>query len=139
MDPGIFLEKSASPTAPALAGALGAKASLWRELKQAIAAQHAPITEDWVFAGKTSGWSLRLKQKKRAVVYLTPCARGFRASFAFGERAVRAAHESALPSAILRLIDEAPKYVEGRAVRIDVKRAADVRYVIELAAIKMAN
>ncbi len=139
MDSGIFLEKSASPTAPALAGALGVKASLWRELKQAIADQHPPITEEWVFAGKTSGWSLRLTQKKRAVVYLTPCARGFRASFAFGEKAVRAAHRRALPASVLRLIDEAPKYVEGRAVRIAVKRAADVRQVIELAAIKMSN
>ncbi len=139
MTSAAFLEKSASPTAPALAGVLGAKASLWRELKQAIADDYAPLTEEWVYAGKTSGWSLRLKQKQRAVVYLTPHARGFRASFAFGEKAVRAAHESALPVSVLRLIDEAPKYAEGRAVRIDVKRAADVRYVIELAAIKMAN
>jgi hypothetical protein len=133
MTSALFLEKSEAPTASALAGALGSRASLWRDLTQGIAVQHAPIAEEWVYAGKNHGWSLRLKQKKRAVVYLTPCGGGFRA------KAVRAAHESALPQAILRLVDEAPKYAEGRAVRLEVKRAADVKYVMQLAAIKMAN
>jgi uncharacterized protein DUF3788 len=139
MTSAFFLEKSNAPTAPALAAALGSKAPLWRELTHGIGEQHAPITEQWVYSGKNLGWSLRLKQTKRAVVYLTPVAGGFRASLAMGEKAVRAAHESALPQAILRLIDEAPKYAEGRAVRLDVKHAADVKYVMELAAIKMAN
>ncbi len=139
MTSAIFLEKSEAPTAAALTAALGAKASLWRELTAGLGSQHAPITEEWVYAGKNYGWSLRLKHKKRAVVYLTPCAGGFRASFAFGEKAVRAAHESALPQSVLRIIDESPKYVEGRAVRLEVKRATDVKYVMQLAAIKMAN
>jgi hypothetical protein len=139
MTSSFFLEKSQTPTAPALAGALRGKALLWRELTRGIGEQYAPVTEEWVYGGKTHGWSLRLKQNTRAVVYLTPLDGGFRASFALGEKAVRAAHESALPQAILRLIDEAPKYAEGRAVRLDVKRASDVKYVMELAAIKMAN
>jgi hypothetical protein len=139
MTSAFFVEKSEAPTARALAGALGNKASLWNEITRGIGEQHAPVAEEWVFAGKNYGWSLRLKQKKRAVVYLTPLAGGFRASFAMGENAVRAAHESALPQAILRLIDEAPRYAEGRAVRLEVKRASDVKYVMELAAIKMAH
>jgi hypothetical protein len=135
----FFLEKSQSPSASALAIALGSTSAFWRELTRGIAEQHAPITEEWVYSGKTYGWSLRLKRKKRAVVYLTPLADGFRASFALGERAVHAARESALPKPVLRLIDEAPRYAEGRAVRMEVKRASDVKYVMQLAAIKMAN
>lgn len=139
MTSAFFVEKSEAPTAPALAGALGSRAWLWEDIMRGIRLRHAPVTEEWVYAGKNDGWSLRLKQKKRAVVYLTPVAGGFRASFAMGEKAVRAAHESALPQSILRLIDDAPRYAEGRAVRLDVKRASDVKYVLELAAIKMAN
>lgn len=139
MTSAFFVEKSETPTDPALTRVLGGKAALWHELKRGIGERHAPVTEEWVYAGKNYGWSLRLKQKKRAVVYLTPVSGGFRASFAIGEKAVRAAHESALPQAILRLIDDAPKYAEGRAVRLDVKRASDVKYVMEIAAIKMAN
>ena len=139
MTSAYFLEKSETPTAPALASALGSRARLWNDVTRGIGAQHAPVTEEWVYAGKNYGWSLRLKQKKRAVVYLTPVRGGFRASFAMGEKAVRAAHESALPQSVLRLIDDAPRYAEGRAVRVDVTRASDVKYVLELAAIKMAN
>lgn len=139
MTPAFFVEKSQQPTSPTLHSALGSKAGLWQEITRGIREQHAPLTEEWVYAGKNYGWSLRLKQRKRAVLYLTPLAGGFRASFAFGEKAVRAAHESALPQTILTVIDEAPKYAEGRAVRLEVKRASDVKYVLQLAAIKMAN
>jgi hypothetical protein len=139
MTSAFFVEKSETPTERALAEALGRKAPLWHALTRAIGEAHPPITTEWVFAGKNYGWSLRLKRKTRAVVYLTPLAGGFRASFAMGEKAVRAAHESALPQAVLRVIDEAPKYAEGRAVRLEVTRASDVKHVTALAAIKMAN
>jgi len=56
-----------------------------------------------------------------------------------GEKAVKAAHERALPASTLKLIDEAKKYAEGRAVRIEVKSKASLGVVKKLVAIKMAN
>ncbi len=70
---------------------------------------------------------------------MAPCQGHFLASFALGEKAVQAAHESALPAAVLEVIDRAQKYAEGRGVRLVVKTARDVRSVETLAAIKMAN
>ena len=61
------------------------------------------------------------------------------AGFALGEKAVKAAHQSKLPKAVLDLIDSAPKYAEGRAVRLEVRTKKDVALVEKLAAIKMAN
>lgn len=69
---------------------------------------------------------------------MTPCKGYFLASFALGEKAVKAAHESDLPASILQVIDSAKKYAEGRGVRIEVKNARDVRAVEKLAIIKMA-
>ena len=43
-----------------------------------------------------SGWSLRLKVKKRNIVYLAPCNGCFRVAFIFGDRAVAAARQSDL-------------------------------------------
>jgi hypothetical protein len=109
-----FLEKSQAPSAPALASALRSRASLWHELTRGIGEQHAPVTEEWVYAGKNYGWSLRLKQKKRAVVYLT------RAGLPREHRARRrrcAAHRGALPQPILRLIDR--RQIRRRARRRD--------------------
>ena len=59
--------------------------------------------------------------------------------FALGEKAVMAAHDSPLPGSILTVIEEAKKYAEGRAVRIEIKSKKDLEIAKKLAAIKMAN
>jgi hypothetical protein len=135
----LFADKTKKPTAAELAKVLGPTSALWDELKRRIAAQHAPLAEEWVFSGKNYGWALRLKQKKRAVVYLKPCEGFFRASFAFGEKAALAAQQSDLPAATIELIDHAPRFAEGRGVRLEVRSAKDVGVVEKLAAVKMAN
>jgi hypothetical protein len=104
-----------------------------------IAEEYAPLDKTWNFSGAKWGWSLRLKQKKRTVLYMTPCHRHFLVGFALGEKAVDAARACSLPESILAIIDEAPKYAEGRAVRIEVKNKGDLEVAKALAAVKMAN
>lgn len=135
----LFDDKSRKPADAELDEALGRAAGLWNELKRQISSRFEPAIEDWVFSGKSHGWALRLVHKKRAILYMKPCEGYFRASFALGEKAVKAAHESDLPASVLKLIDEAPKYAEGRGVRLEIRTKADVRAVLEVARIKMAN
>ena len=56
-----------------------------------------------------------------------------------GEKAVAAAHASDLPQSLLEIIDGSQKYAEGRAVRLELRSAADLDNVTAVAAIKMAN
>ncbi len=70
---------------------------------------------------------------------MTPCKGYFLASFALGEKAVKAAHESDLPASVLAVIDGAKKYAEGRGVRLEVRSAEDVRNIEKLAVVKMAK
>jgi hypothetical protein len=56
-----------------------------------------------------------------------------------GEKAVAAARKSKLPVRILKMIDEAKRYPEGTAVRIEVHAAADADIVKTLAKIKFEN
>jgi hypothetical protein len=91
---------------------LGRTARLWVRLKTALQEAYGPLDEEWTFAGKHYGWSFRLKQKKRALVYLTPCRGYFLASFALGEKACRTARGAGVPSSILAIVDAAPKYAE---------------------------
>jgi hypothetical protein len=130
---------SKAPTDSEVTATLGATASLWRDLRARIAKEFAPIDEEWVFSGAKHGWALRLKQKKRAVLYLKPCDQYFRASFALGEKAVAAAHEAQLPTSVLDLIDGAVRYPEGRAVRIDVREISDADIIERLARIKLES
>ncbi len=134
-----FDDKSKPPQDDDLATTLGKTFVLWNELKESISAKFAPVNIEWGFSGKAYGWGLRLKRDKRAILYMTPCHGYFLASFALGEKAVRAAHESKLPPAILKIIDDAPKYAEGRGVRFEVRNAKDIRHIEILAEIKMAN
>jgi len=134
-----FDDKTKQPQAGDLKKTLGRAGTHWDDLVSHIAAEFAPLDETWNFAGANWGWSLRLKQKKRTVLYMTPCKSLFLVGFALGEKAVQAAHDSHLPGSILTVIDEAKKYAEGRAVRIEVKTKKDVDVVKKLAAIKMAN
>jgi len=107
-------------------------------LKSHLTSEYGPITEEWVYSGKPWGWALRLKQKERAIVYLTPCKGYFYAGFAFGEKAVTAAHQSDLAVSVMSIIDSAKKYAEGRAVRVEIKNAKAVSAVKKLVSIKMA-
>jgi hypothetical protein len=134
-----FDDKSNPPRDHDLAATLGNTFVFWNELKRLMASKFSPLSEEWGFASKKTGWGLRLKREKRTVLYMTPCEGYFMASFALGEKTVKAAHESDLPVSVLRVIDGAKKYAEGRGVRLEVRSAEDVRNVEKLAVIKMAS
>jgi hypothetical protein len=134
-----FDDKSKMPNEKALSETLGRASSLWNDLKAHISTEYKPVTEHWNFSGKNYGWGFRLKHKDRIVLYMTPCKGCFLASFVLGEKAVRAAHDRGLSDPVLEIIDAAPKYAEGRGVRIEVKTRKDLENAKTLAAIKMAS
>lgn len=135
----IFDDKSRPPKDAELAIALRDSFLFWNELKKLIGLRFKPLSTEWGYASKTTGWGLRLKNKDRTILYMTPCEGHFLASFALGEKAVKAAHEDDLPLSVLKTIDNAKKYAEGRGVRLKVRNGRDVRNVEKLAAIKMAT
>jgi len=131
-----FDDRTKAPDSKALAKGLGPSKALWDELVAHIATAYPPITEAWGFY---KSWSLRLKRKDRTIVYLLPGEGGFRCAFVFGGKATDAARQAKLPKAVLKAIDEAPVYAEGRGFRLEVRTAKDVETVKSLAAIKMAH
>jgi hypothetical protein len=67
---------------------------------------------------------MRLGRGKRAVVYMIPRKDHLLASFALGEKVCAAAREAGLPASVPSMRAEAPKYAEGRGVRIPVRTDA---------------
>ena len=134
-----FADRSQEPQSPELLEVLGRSGARWNELVEHIEAAYAPLAVDWGFGGAKWGWALRLKQKKRTVLYMTPRERHFVVGFALGEKAVEAARAVPLCDSVLTLIEEAPRYPEGRGVRIEVRTRKDLESVIRLAEVKMAN
>ena len=134
-----FDDRSRKPREADLAATLNGSFVSWNELKNLIGSRFEPVAFEWGFTSKTTGWGLRLKHKKRTILYMTPCEGHFLVSFALGEKAVKAAHNSDLPNSVLQIIDRAKKYAEGRGVRLEVRGAKDVRQVVTLAVIKMST
>lgn len=134
-----FDDKAKKPTTRALKTTLGRTSGHWENLIAHIASEYAPLDKTWNYAGANWGWSLRLKQKKRTVLYMTPCRKYFYVGFVLGEKAVKAARKAGLPDNVLTIIDQAKKYVEGRAVRLEVRNKTDLANAKMLADIKMAN
>ena len=134
-----FDDKSKEPRKGELAEVLGQAAGLWEQLISSVRSRFDPLAAEWGFSGKKWGWALRLKHKKRAVLYMTPSDGFFCAGFALGQKAVAAAHESDLSESVLQVIDGSQRYGEGRAVRLEVRSRTDVDSVLAVARIKMAN
>jgi len=135
---GMFHEPSMPPATADLAAALGAAHPHWRRFTDDVHLSCGPLVDEWSFS-RAFGWTLRLKQPARVLVYLTPCASHFLASFVLGEGAYKAIRRSGGPAAIMALIDAAPKYAEGRGVRIPVRTKADLECVLKIAGIKASN
>lgn len=132
-------DKAREPGDKELATTLGAAHALWGELECGLQEAHGPLARQWHHAGAKYGWSLRLRDGKRVVVYLIPGRGGFLAGLVLGEKAVAAARRSDLPRPVLALIEAARPYAEGRGVRIEVRDRRALAAVRKLVALKLAT
>lgn len=137
--PNAFIGKKAQPTLEEVSVALGSSADAWNQLLAWMAEKQDVPDQEWMSSSPKYGWSLRLKLKKRTIVYLGPCNGCFRAAFVLGDRAVEAARQSKPSRSLLKALDEAPHYAEGTGVRLIVKGSKDLASVKRLAVIKLAN
>jgi hypothetical protein len=139
MLPNAFIGKTEKPTPEELAAELGAAMALWDRLVASLAEEHGVSGQEWNSYSRKAGWALRLKMGERNIVYLSPSRRCFMASFALGDKAMKAARAADFPQPAIQILNEARRYAEGTAVRIEVRAAKDVAIVEKLAAIKLEN
>jgi hypothetical protein len=135
----VFDDKESEPQEEELWRALGRSSRSWQSLTNWLADRYRPLEDEWVFYAKKWGWSLRLRHKKRTVLYLTPCNKHFLVGFVLGEKAVAEALEMKLPESLAQQIETARRYVEGRAIRLEVRQKKDLEAIEQLARAKMAN
>ena len=135
----ILDDKSIIPDDVQVKDVLGKTFRFWTAIKKYFEDKQIDVQEEWKFWGQKYGWSMRLKHKKRNILYFIPCKGYFMAAFVFGDKAVAAAENSTLPESILDMIRSARKYAEGRGFRFEVRGQEDVENTKKLIEIKMAN
>jgi len=134
-----LIGKVKKPTEEELAAALGPAKAVWDRFMAGLAEENGVDVQEWSSYSRKTGWSLRLKRKKRTIAWLAPCRGCFRVAFILGNKAMKAARECGLPPRVMKILEEAPKYPEGTGVRIAVKGAKDIAVLKKLAEIKLAN
>ncbi len=135
-----FLGRPKQPGDDEVVAALGPTAKLWNEFIEWMAKEEGVAGQEWKgICVNKYGWSLRLKQKSRNIVYLGPGEGCFMVSFVLSDKALKAAKEAQLPKTVADALATAPRYPEGNGVRLIVHRAGDLRAIKEIASIKLAN
>lgn len=112
---------------------------VWTQILNELAGQYGLTEQEWNSYSLKAGWALRLKQKKRNIVYLSPRTGSFQIAFILGDKAVEAAGKSKLSKAMKQNIARSKRYPEGTAVRLEVKSPKDVAAIVTLAGIKLAH
>ena len=94
---------------------------------------------EWNYPGKKYGWSYRIKDKKRAIIYFLPRDHSFKVAFLFGQKAMDVIMESSISLEIKDELKQATKQAEGRGIRIDVKNDSIMPDIKRLIEIRLAN
>ncbi|MDR1200441.1 MAG: DUF3788 domain-containing protein [Tannerellaceae bacterium] len=130
----IFTDKQLNPTDEALEAVLGTSYAYWQELKKYVLFLYPKAAEEWSYT-KSGGWSFRMKDKKRAIIYLIPQDRYFKAALVFGQKATNEVMASPVAAEIKSELESAKVYAEGRGIRIEVrdeKMAEDIKILVDI-------
>jgi Protein of unknown function (DUF3788) len=137
--PNAFIGKTAKPTADEVSAALGSSAKVWTQLIDEFAAQYEVTIQEWKSYSPKAGWALRLLQKKRTIVYLSPCQGCFRVAFILGDKALKFLKQGKLSNDLTKLLEDAPRYPEGTGVRLLVRNSKEIPTIRKLAEAKLAH
>lgn len=137
MDTSIFTDKTEIPDDFLLSAALGDLFGVWMNIREYVFDVYPKATEEWNLPGQKYGWSYRIKDKKRAIIYLLPRDKFFLVAFVFGEKATKEALSGKISSEIKTTIESARVYAEGRGFRIEVKNKDIIEDIKKLIDIKL--
>lgn len=135
----IFMDKAVKPTDKDLVDTLGSTYNLWVQVRDFVKEKYPATLEEWNYPGAKYGWSFRMKDKKRAIIYLLPYHKFFKVALVFGQKATDQVLASNISLEIKTELENACVYAEGRGIRIDItddKKLADIKHLVE---IKLAN
>ncbi|MDQ1771917.1 DUF3788 family protein [Labilibaculum sp. A4] len=139
MDISIFTDKTAEPTQKDLQEQLASIYPLWEQIAESVRKKYPKPKEEWNYPGKNYGWSFRLKDKKRAIIYLLPRQGYFKVAFVFGQKATDQIMACDIDASIKEDLAGAKKYAEGRGLSIEVHNAKPINDIEKLIDIKIAN
>jgi hypothetical protein len=134
----VFTDKELVPNNESLKISLGTTYEIWQTFVNYVHSVHPKTIEEWNFS-KSAGWNFRLKDKKRAIIYLLPRANYFKVVLVFGQKATDEVLKSGVSVEIKTELESAKAYAEGRSINIEVKDEKIINDIKNLMNIKLDN
>ncbi len=133
------MNKETAPTESELAAALGATRDIWQEIVDYTTGLYPRATTKWNYSGSKYGWSFRVSDAKRVLVYMLPRSGFFKVSMVFGQKATEQILRNDISEDTKAKLREAKVYAEGRGIRLEIRDDAMICDVKKLIAIKVSN
>lgn len=134
-----FMDKGSEPSVKDLMVALGDTFEIWSDLVKYSCQLYPKASQKWHFSGDKFGWSFRISDPKRVLVYLLPRDAFFKVALVFGQKASDDILKSNMSESIRQEIRKAKAHAEGRGIRIDVRDKAIIGDIKELVRIKIQS
>ena len=135
MDTSVFMNLEVIPVANDLIEPLGESYPCWMEIRNYVFLKYPNALEEWHVSVKKYGWGFRIKDKKRAIIYLSPRKNFFRVAMVFGQRATNLILESNISDFIKTALMKSKVYAEGRVIRLEVHNSKfldDIKTLIDI-------
>ncbi|MBU1013243.1 MAG: DUF3788 domain-containing protein [Bacteroidetes bacterium] len=139
MEISIFTNKSIIPGNDDLKSPLGETYPFWFLLRDYVFDKYPTAKEEWNYPGKNYGWSFRIKDKNRAIIYFLPREGYFKVAFVFGQKATDQVMASRISEEIKTELRNAKVYMEGRGIGIEVRDESKLPDIKNLIEIKISN
>lgn len=135
----IFTDKAITPSETQLKTALGETYDHWLTLANLTLSLHPKAITQWHYSGEKFGWSFRISDKKRVLIYLLPRDQFFKVAFVFGQKATDTVLISNISDSIKNELMATKPYAEGRGIRISITNESMVDDIKQLISIKISN
>lgn len=139
MDTSIFMDLTKIPETADLVIPLGNTFPFWKEISDFVLEKYPAAIEEWHISVKKYGWIFRIKDKKRAIIYLLPRERFFHVTMVFGQKATDQILVSDISPGIKEELMNSRVYMEGRVIRLDINDTSLINDIKKLVEIKIAN
>jgi hypothetical protein len=131
----VFSDPNQVPDELALKNALGETYKIWQKIFQFTLDLQGSAQSEWKYSGKRFGWSFRVSDKKRVLIYLLPRAGFFRVAMVFGNKAYDYIQQSNISESIKLELAQAPVNAEGRGIRMEIRyndKWSDIQSLIQI-------
>jgi hypothetical protein len=135
-DISIFTNKNIIPDEKHLQSVLSDNFKYWKAIIDYTFTSSSQLLSEWNYPGQKYGWSFRIKDKKRAIIYLLPRQDYFKVAFVFGNKALELIYQSNIQEFIKDGLHNAKKYAEGKGIKIDVDDSSVLKDIFILIDIK---